>query len=474
MNRNKELLRNIFIFGIGTLGSKLIQFLLIPLYSIYLSTTEYSISDTLTSTISLITPLLTIGITDGVLRFTIGQVSHRKSILKFSLAVCFVGTVLLALFIPIFSRLTNLFGDYGYLIPVLYFTSSIKTMLAQYCKAIEKNVTYALDGIICSLTLTVGSILLIGHFKMGIMGYVLANIVSRSISIIYFTIICKIPSTLYGAKIDRNLTKELINYSLPLMPNNLSWWIIQMSDRYMLIFFCGAAINGLYSMAYKIPSIFNLIVSIFISAFGITAMKECDAKTGDQKYDGKYFENIYAQYLSLTFVAVVIIILLSRPIAFIILKKEFYNSWVYIPLLLCAYAIGNLQSFYGTIYGGIKKSRLVFISTLSGAITNIVLNVVLIPFIDAYGAAIATITSYFVVYVIRVHNIKKYVEMNHFERKVLVSIALMLAASILYIHGNIFTIIMSMCLSFIMFVLYWIEIKKLFLVIIRKISRIGG
>ena len=103
------------------------------------------------------------------------------------------------------------------------------------------------------------------------------------------------------------------------MPNSLSWWIIQMSDRYMLIFFCGAAINGLYSMAYKIPSIFNLIVSIFISAFGITAMKECDAKTEEGKYDGSYFEQVYGHYLSLTFVAVVFIILLSRPIAFLIL-----------------------------------------------------------------------------------------------------------------------------------------------------------
>ena len=151
-------------------------------------------------------------------------------------------------------------------------------MLAQYCKAIEKNITYALDGIISSLTLTTCSILLIVHYHMGVMGYILANIISRTISILYFIIICKIPSTLYQAKIDRELTKELLAYSIPLMPNNISWWIIQMSDRYMLIFFCGAALNGLYSMAYKIPSIFNLIVSIFFSAFGITTMKECDSK----------------------------------------------------------------------------------------------------------------------------------------------------------------------------------------------------
>ncbi len=471
MNRNKELIRNILIFGIGTFGSKLIQFLLIPLYSIYLSTTDYSVSDTLTSTISLITPLLTIGITDGVLRFTIGQTSHRKSILKFSMLVCICGTAILCAFVPLFNNLTEMFGSYGYLIPILYFTSSIKTMLAQYCKAIEKNISYALDGIISSLTLTTCSILLIAHYHMGVMGYILANIISRTISILYFVVLCKIPSTLNHAVIDRELTKELVAYSLPLMPNNISWWIIQMSDRYMLIFFCGAALNGLYSMAYKIPSIFNLIVSIFISAFGITAMKECDSKNGDGKYDGSYFEQVYGQYLSLTFVAVVFIILLSRPLAFLILKKEFYNSWVYIPMLLCAYAVGNLQSFYGSIYGGIKKSKLVFLSTLFGALTNVLLNLILIPYIKAYGAAIATIASYIVVYVIRLHYIKKYVEMKHFEKKILASLIIMFLVSYLYIFGNKYTISISAVMSMLMFVLYKQEISLLLKFGLKKLKK---
>lgn len=461
MNRNKELLKNTLIFGIGVFGSKLIQFLLIPLYSYYLTTTDYSISDTLTSTISLLTPLLTVGITTGVLRFTIGQVSHRKSILKFSLLVCLGGTVLLGLLVPVFNLFPKAFGNYGYLIPVLYLTSSTKGMLSQYCKAIEKNIAYALDGIISSLTLTVGSILLISYFKMGIMGYILAIIISRCLSILYLTVVCKVPSTLYKSKIDKNLTRELLSYSLPIMPNDLSWWVIQMSDRYILIFFCGAALNGLYSMAYKIPSIFNMIVSIFITAFGISAMKECDTKTGDGKYDGSFFEKVYQQYLSLTFVVVSLIILFSRPIAFFILKKEFYNSWIYIPLLLCSYAIGNLQAFYGSIYAGIKKTKVLFTSTLAGAAVNISLNFIMIPVFKAYGAAIATIISYIVVYIIRLHNIKKYVEMKHFERKIIISVIVMSAISVFYMIGNIYTIIMACVLSVLMFIIYWKEIKKM-------------
>lgn len=459
MNKNKELLKNILIFGVGTFGSKLIQFLLIPLYTIYLSTSEYSVSDLITSTVHLITPLLTIGISNGILRFVLGQKQNQKSILKFSVLICLGGTVLLTALVPVIDRI-KMFSGYGYMIPLLYLTSSLHTLLAQYCKAIEKNIAYAIDGILASLTLTVGSIVLISGFKLGIRGYLLATLISKCLSIAYLSIMCNVIKTLHKAKIDRSLTKDLVGYSLPLMPNELSWWIIQMSDRYMLTFFAGAALNGLYSMSYKIPSIFNLIVSIFIQAFGITAIKECDSKKNGDKYDGSYFQSIYSKYISLTFVAVVIVILFSRPIAFLILKKSFYISWVYIPFLLCAYAIGNLQSFYGSIYGGIKKSKLVFISTFLGAITNILLNLLLIPICRAYGAAIATIISYLVVYLVRLINIKKYVLMKHFEKKIGLSIVLMLCISILYSIGNIVTVTMSLVFSGIVMILYRKEIKE--------------
>ncbi len=454
MNKNKELFKNILIFGIGTFGSKLIQFLLIPLYTVYLSTTEYSVSDLVTSTITLITPLLTIGISNGVLRFVIGQEQNRKSVLKFSILLCFGGTALLTALLPLLNQI-EMFSGYGYMIPLLYLCSALKTLLAQYCKAIEKNVAYALDGILSSLTLTVGSILLISILKLGAMGYLLAFLISRCLSIFYLIVICNVFRTLHKSTIDKNLTKELVNYSLPLMPNELSWWVIQMSDRYMLTYFAGAALNGLYSMAYKIPSIFNLIVSIFIQAFGITAIKECDSKQEDGKFDGSYFQSIYSKYISLTFVAVVVIILLSRPIAFLFLKNSFYDSWIYIPFLLCAYAIGNLQSFYGSIYGGIKKSKSVFISTFLGAVTNILLNLMLIPVYNAYGAVIATIISYLVVYIVRVINIKKYVSMEHFEIKISLSISLIIIISILYVLGNLITIILSIILSIVMFIVYW-------------------
>lgn len=473
MNKNKELFKNILIFGVGTFGSKLIQFLLVPLYTIYLSTTEYSVSDLITSTIHLITPLLTIGISNGILRFVLGQSQNRKSILKFAVVICFSGTAVLTVLTPFINRI-EMFSGYGYMIPLLYISSSLHTLLAQYCKAIEKNVAYAVDGILASLTLTVGSIILISVFKLGVMGYLLAYLISKSLSVIYFTIICSIPKTLRKAAINKELTKELVGYSLPLMPNELSWWIIQMSDRYMLTYFAGAALNGLYSMAYKIPSIFNLIVSIFIQAFGITAIKECDEKNNDGKYDGSYFQAVYSKYISLTFVAVVFIILASRPIAYIILKKSFFDSWVYIPFLLCAYAIGNLQSFYGSIYGGIKKSKLVFYSTFSGALVNIVLNLLLIPYLKAYGAAIATIISYIVVYLVRLHNIKKYVSMNHYEMKIIVSIALMLGISILYSIGNIVTILISVVLSIVMIVIYINDIKEGFELSKKIIFKIFG
>lgn len=219
----------------------------------------------------------------------------------------------------------------------------------------------------------------------------------------------------------------MINYSLPLLPNTISWWIIQISDRYILASICGVAITGLYSMAYRIPSIFNLIVSVFIQAWLMVVIKECENNSG-----GKYFSFIYKYYISITFVVSTLIVLSSRVIANIIFKNDFYQASIYVPILMLAFTIGNLQAFYGTIYSGLKKTKKVFVSTLCGAILNIILNILLIPSMGAYGAAVATVVSYLLVYIIRANDLKKYLDIDHEYRRISFALAILVAVVISY------------------------------------------
>ena len=435
MEKSKELAKNTGIFAIGTIGSKLMLFLLVPIYTLFLKSSEYSAADLIVSTVFLLSPLLTIGIGNGVLRFVLDRPENRGKVLKLCLYIVLVGFLFLLMFIPLLNSL-EIFSGYGYLVPFVFVCYSVKHIFANYCKAVEKNLLYSVDGILSALTLTVFSVIFLAVAHMGILGYVLATTISLLISIFFFLAKCDIVAVLRRDKIDIKLSKEVIKYAFPLMPNELSWWVVQMSNRYILVFFCGAAVNGVFSMAYKLPGIFNLIVSIFIQAFGITAIKECNQENRlNGKIDGSYFSKIYEKYCAVTFLSVLVVIMASKPLAIIFLKNEFSEAWKYVPFLLCAYAIGNLQSFYGSIYGGLKRTGLVFLSTLLGAATSVALNFVLVPRFGAFGACFAAIASYCVIYIARLLGLKKNIVMQHFVVRNLVSIILVILTSILYVKG---------------------------------------
>ena len=442
--RSKELIRNTIIFAIGTVGTKLIQFLLVPLYTVFMTTEDFGVSDLLSSTVTLIIPILMLGVTNSIIRFVLNQPNNRKSVIKFAVVLCLVGGIFLGAVAPCLNRITA-FRGFALYFPILYITQSFKTICSQYSKGIEKNKTFAVNGMLNAATLAGFSYLLIGRLHYGVQGYLYAIIISDWCSIIFLATSCHIIILLRDAHINWLLTRDLLQYSVPLMPNELSWWIIQMSDRYMLAYLHGAKVNGIYSMAYKIPSIFNLVVSIFISAFSLSAIKEYEAQETDGKFKSVYFEQIYQKYIAITFLAAVLVILSSKLFAYFLLKNDFFQAWVYIPLLICAFAIGNLESFYGSVFSAIKHTKPIFISTVTGGICNIILNLLLIPQFKAYGAALATIVGYFVVYIVRVVLLSKYFVFDHHLNKIIGSLVGLCVMSIMYIINSK----MSLCLCII-------------------------
>ena len=326
MNKKKELFKNIVIFGIGTFGTKVMQMLLVPLYTIYMTTSEFGVADVINSTNSLISPILTLGLGNGLLRYLLGKAENEKAATKLAVTVCFGGTALLALFVPLVSKI-EIFGEYSYILPILYFVTTLKMYLSQICKAKEKNIIYAIDGILQTVILTVFCILFIAIWKWGVRGYLYSIIIANAVSIIYYGIFIHLFRLLHHSKFDKKLNREMLRYSLPLIPNELSWWVIQMSDRYMVIFFCGESLNGIYSMAYKIPGIFNLLVSVFIQAFGITAIKECDTgKKINGKVDGTFFEKLFEKYIGMEVYSLAFSCFCYRKFAIILWEYSFRNK----------------------------------------------------------------------------------------------------------------------------------------------------
>ena len=119
---------------------------------------------------------------------------------------------------------------------------------------------------------------------MGIYGYLLSFIVSNFAGMILLVTLGKMHVYFKIGKIDKKLMKEMLFYSLPMITNSISWWISNSSDKYILTFLCGATINGIYSVAYKIPTILSVCYGVFMSAWRLSAVDDFGSEETDRFY----------------------------------------------------------------------------------------------------------------------------------------------------------------------------------------------
>ena len=251
----KKLIKNSALLFMGSFASKLLVFLLVPLYTSILSTDEYAIADLMTTTVSLVYPICTLMISTAVLRFCMDRSVAKAQVLSVGIWVEAIGYCIGAVVGYVVIKQTTLAPYAVFFIPYLIFYATDQLFL-QYAKGSERVHIYALASVINTITLIAGNILFLLVLKMGIEGYVAAMVISYCVTTVFLFIATKAGKTIMLPRhIDRPLCKEMVSYSLPLMPNTLSWWISNSSNRYIMALFCNMSMLGLYSVAYKIPSI---------------------------------------------------------------------------------------------------------------------------------------------------------------------------------------------------------------------------
>lgn len=403
MKKNEKLLINTVLFAINALGSRIIVFLLIPLYAHYMSAGSYGIADLVYSTVSLLLTVFSLKVSAAILRFANPKRNDNQIVLANSAIVIIISFAVVLLLTIIAVPALRLSVIYYYM-PIVYLFGGFKDITAQYCKATGKTKIYAADGAISSFSLLIFNLLFLVFLKMEANGYLISVILSYSISLIYLIHFGKIKYYIEGVSVKNPILMEMLSYSLPLVPNSFSWWIIQMSDRYMVAWFISQSANGIYTMSYKIPSMMGVVSDIFMQAWVLSAISEYD---GEKDY--RYFKTIYASFEGLLFVASSMIICLTRPLAVILFGSEFLDAGKYSPLLIFALLFSNLQAFFGCFYNAAKRTKELLYSSILAALVNIILNVFLIRSIGIYGAVISTCISYALLSFLRIIGSRKYV-----------------------------------------------------------------
>lgn len=402
MSRYKKLLSNTLILSIGTFGSKLLVYFLMPLYTSILDTAQYGTADLITNAANLLIPFCCIGITHAVFRFSADCKENSRVIFSSGMTVLIISSAVFLLLSPIMLFIPYI-DEFYWLIAVYVICSNFHTICAEYIRAKGHTALYALQGIVgTALTISFNLLFLI-PLNMGVVGYVLSVAVADFLGTVFLISVAKLHRDFSFKYVSKAKTKEMLRYGIPMMPTVVIWWITNVSDRFIVTKIRGEAENGLYSAAYKIPTLITLVATVFIEAWQLSTIS--DSSDGDDRK--KFFSEVFERYQAVIFLSCSILIAMSRIITSFLLADSYSRSADFIPVLLIATVFSSLTTFMGSVYTVSKKTVMSMVTALFGAILNIVLNIIMIPEYGAQGAGIATLISYFSVFVIRAIDSKR-------------------------------------------------------------------
>ena len=409
LERNKYLFKNTGIFLIGNIGTKIINFLLVPLYTYALNTNEYGVVDLVGTLGFLLGPILMLNIHEGVLRFCIDKDADKDAIMSIGYIALVILMLLGLLLLPVCNEI-DILRNYAIYIYLYIITYGFKLMSDCYLRGIEYLAFYSISNIIYTLVIAILSIAFLTQYHLGIKGYLLAYILANCISALFNFITGKMYLVNFNFHIDRQIVKPILKYSLVLIPNSFMWWIVNSSDRIMISYMLGSAANGIYAVSYKVPTMLQTLSQMFIQAWSYSAINE--AQSIDKN---KYNNDIYKCLVVIVTLLGGIAIMFIKPFIYIYINEAYREAWFYSPILIVGFAFLALASFLGAQYTVYKDSKGFVFSSSIAAILNIILNFIFIPVIGVLGAAIATTLGYMAVFVYRSIDTKKYVDIEIFS-----------------------------------------------------------
>jgi O-antigen/teichoic acid export membrane protein len=435
LDKYKKLASNTIIFAIGTFSSKILSFLLMPFVTRMMTTSDYGSADLIQQTVNVLIPIVTLQVNSAALRFSLDKAKNKADVLTVGIRTTLCGfIVFLFLAYPISLIKINDFmlGEYIILIYVFVLVSGFRQLCQQFVRGSGHVKLFAIDGIIATATTLIFTFLFLAVFKWGITGYIMAIVASDACSIIFFSITAKLYRYVTPHLMEKGIAGQMLKYCVPLIPTVILWWIINVSDRYMITYFVGSSANGLYTAASKIPNFVILFSQIFIDAWQLSAVDEHESREARSHF----FTKVFRIYSGGVFAVASALILFCQLFTKILVAPSYYESWRYVPILIIATTYSCIVNFLASVYMAEKKSLMALLTASSGAITNIVLNLVLIPKLGANGAAIATVCAFLVVFATRGANTRKYIKIDFKLPVMLVETFLLISQSALMLYMN--------------------------------------
>jgi len=394
----KELIKNTSILAFGTACTYLVNFLLLPLYTDLLVPEDMGTIDLILTYISYLAPLFSLQIENGLFRYVIEYKDHETKIKRTVSSAIYIDAVQCIIVAAVFISIALIFhANHMVVMTVSIVISIFNNLLFQLARGIERNQIYALGSFIAAISMTVLDILFIAFFGMGIDGKFLSMILSKIICLTFLFCAIKLWNYFSWDGFDKGIVRDMLKYSVPMIPNNILWWVFSVSDRTVITFMIGSGLNGIYSVSNKFSNVYLRVYNVFDLAWLESVSRNINAGK-----DNPFFKNTINNFFRL-YVGVGAFIVACMPVVFkIMVRNEMYSeAYWQIPLLMVAAILQMVSGLYSVFYLALKKTRSLLMSSFISAIANIAINLLLIKHIGLYAASVSTVVSFVIFAVCR-------------------------------------------------------------------------
>lgn len=403
MRREKILVKNTIILTIGKICTQLITFFLLPLYTGILSTEEYGIVDLLNTLVSLLLPIVTFQIEQALFRNLIEyreDEKNKKTIISTGVFSVFIQCIVyLLIFLCISSLIHNQYKIFLATNVIAYIWASL---FQQIARGLGNNKQYAIGSFISALITIVINIILLVPIKLGANGMLLGNMIGQISCFVYLFFILKLYKYISFRCFKSAVLKKLWKYSIPLIPNAISWWIFNASDRVIVTAVLGIAQNGILSAAHKFSTVYITLYNIFNMSW--TEMVAVHINDLDIE---EFFNKMYNIILKL-FVSIGVGLIACMPIIYpIMINEKFFKGYYQVPIMILGSIFNVVIGLISVIYVAKKNTKAIANTSIISATINIVVHLVLINYIGLFAATISTFIAYFTMTLYRMHDIKK-------------------------------------------------------------------
>lgn len=435
-----NLRRNTVIIAISNLGSKAISFVLAPLYSYCLSTEEYGQMDMITTVVSLMVPLICFDIYEATFRFANDNDLSDEKVISSSLAVCSIGIIIVLIFLGInWIASGNSIITYVCLYTIF---DTVNNVFTQFERGKNRINIYAVSGVINSICILLFNIIFMFLLHLQLRGWLISFLLAKFVVLIFF-ILKKDIRVFSFSLVDKELIRQFMKFCLPLIPTAMMWWTMNISDRLVIIYFIGSSAAGIYAVANKIPNLLSIFENIFYQAWQTTAIQA----RKDSKRD-EFYSTVFNKYVTLLVIGICMVFQLIRPVIRLF-ADDYESAWYCVPPLLIGVIFHALGSILGSFYTVFKNTKGALITSSAGAVTNIILNVFLVPIAGIMGASITTLVGFIVTFIYRFFDTRQFVLIKIEKRKIILYISLLVMQTLLFYLNYIIFDVCNVCLTII-------------------------